>query len=207
MLDYPRAIFINALNRCVVAWAAMRRHTAAKQRRNDNFVNGRGATGLFASARLVYAEEPFVIDDPIALSVRVDRAYDDGEHLFLLEFKVRESRRAYPSDVIELSAQRVAVAHATKRPVSTAAYVLIMHPHSGRWDLCAVRLHSEAYVVELAKARRDLFDGTRTPQCAPFTKSCKRCEYAVECEKHFASPSYRSRSQRPANADKESGRL
>jgi hypothetical protein len=153
------------------------------------------ATGVLSSARLVFAEEPFVINDPIALSVRVDRAYDDGDNLILLELKVRDSRRVYPSDIIELSAQRVAVAHATGRQVSTTGYVLVMPINSNRWDLCAVSLYSEAAIVELITSRRRLLDGTNRPRRIPLTKACKRCEYAIECEKHFVSPNSGIHSQ------------
>ncbi len=61
-------------------------------------------------AELAYAEKLFRATGPIVLTAKVDRAYRlEGGVLVLLELKTRGFNRPYRSDVIELSAQRVAI--------------------------------------------------------------------------------------------------
>ncbi|MDR1425236.1 MAG: hypothetical protein LBI92_11640 [Azoarcus sp.] len=59
-------------------------------------------------AELAYAEKLFKAFGPVVLTAKVDRAYRkrDGA-IVLVELKTRRRLRSYPSDVIELSAQRV----------------------------------------------------------------------------------------------------
>lgn len=93
--------------------------------------NGQGKDGLvlpreLRRAELVYSEALFRVEVPEPISARVDRSYQrrDGM-LVLLELKTRRHARVYLSDVIELSAQRVAQSGALGQPVSAHAYVLI----------------------------------------------------------------------------------
>jgi len=65
-------------------------------------------------ATLAYAEKLFRGVGPVALTAKVDRAYRvEGKTLILVELKTRRSNRPYHSDVIELSAQRVALMRQT----------------------------------------------------------------------------------------------
>lgn len=63
-----------------------------------------------AGARLLYMEKQFRIRKPISLIARIDRAYRaaDGA-IVLVELKTRWKNRAYATDVIQLSAQRMAL--------------------------------------------------------------------------------------------------
>jgi hypothetical protein len=65
-------------------------------------------------AELAYAEKLFKAPGPVVLTARVDRAYSkrDGA-IVLVELKTRRRLQSYPSDVIELSAQRVALVEQT----------------------------------------------------------------------------------------------
>jgi CRISPR-associated exonuclease Cas4 len=56
---------------------------------------------------LVWSEQTFRSDEPVPMIARIDRAYRTAEHgLTLVESKWRGVRRAFASDVVELSAQR-----------------------------------------------------------------------------------------------------
>lgn len=77
-------------------------------------------------AELVYAEQLFRATGPVALVARVDRVYRQPNGVMTLsELKTRHANRIYFSDVIELSAQRMALAAHTRLPVARRAYVLV----------------------------------------------------------------------------------
>ena len=76
----------------------------ARQRRQADDLTG---------CRLVFSEKTFSINQPIMLTSRVDRVYHDGIAMVLMELKTRYAERVYSSDIIELSAQRLAVSFYT----------------------------------------------------------------------------------------------
>lgn len=136
-----------------------------------------------AQSKLLFAEQTFVIRRPFKLAVRVDRVYDDGASLILVELKTRSCRAAYETDVIELSAQRVAVMHSTKRNVSEHGYVLVLHPFSREQSLLRVTLLSESNVVAFTSRRKHLLAGQAEPRRPNDPTRCSHCEYKAECDK------------------------
>jgi CRISPR-associated exonuclease Cas4 len=100
-----------------------------------------------AARNLAFAERTFAIQRPIELTARVDRVYDDGHVLKLLELKTRTTTKVYLSDVFELSAQRLAVRSNTGREVSDQGYVLLLHPVTRRETLHRVDLLPESSVL------------------------------------------------------------
>lgn len=78
-------------------------------------------------ARLIYAEQSFTISHPLELVARVDRGYVIDGKVHLVELKTRVIHRAYRSDIIELSAQRLAIEQSTGYPVSDTGYVVIQN--------------------------------------------------------------------------------
>jgi len=141
-----------------------------------------------AGSHLVFAEQLFVIRIPLKLAVRVDRVYDNGRCLTLLELKTRLTREIYPADVIELSAQRLAMQHSTKREVADYAYVLLLHPFLRTQTLRQVKLFSEETVVAMARRRQRLLDGLTAPTMTTVHTRCNRCEYRYECKSLDVEP-------------------
>ena len=133
--------------------------------------------------RLVFAEKEFSIRHPWHLSVRVDRAYDNGSELVLLKLKTRMTQRIYLTDIIELSSQRVAVHYSTRRDVSRHAYVLLVQPLLRKQTLHRVALIPERTIMDLAHRREKLLAGLAEPARPRGTPLCKRCEYRVECDR------------------------
>lgn len=83
-------------------------------------------------ARLVYSERLFRTEGAVPISARVDRVYRlRSGQLVLLELKTRSSDRVYLSDVIELSAQRVALHGQTGEPVAEHAWVVVQRGAAG----------------------------------------------------------------------------
>ncbi|WP_395401092.1 hypothetical protein ACHMW6_25715 [Pseudoduganella sp. UC29_106] len=80
-----------------------------------------------ADSRLIFAEKTFSIRHPIDLVARIDRAYGDGNALALVELKTRRVNQIFESDVIELSAQRVAIQFGTQFRVRQQGYILLQN--------------------------------------------------------------------------------
>lgn len=91
--------------------------------------------------RLVYAERLFCSLGPVSITAKVDRVYRNAkEALILVGLKTRKANRAYRSDVIELSAQRLALMGQTGEAVADHAYVLTERPDGRRTGCHRVRL-------------------------------------------------------------------
>jgi hypothetical protein len=131
------------------------------------------------SAELAYAERLFRSDQP-ALVARVDRAYRRNGRLILLELKTRPRHRTYASDVIELSAQRVAVEAQTKHAVDPTGYVLTVRPEEADMSVHRVALMSRAQVERPIDRRRKIIDGVVVPR---YARDRKLCEHCTECRR------------------------
>jgi CRISPR/Cas system-associated exonuclease Cas4 (RecB family) len=139
------------------------------------------ASGELASRHLVFAEKEFSIQRPLPVRVRVDRVYDTGRGLVLLELKTRSRRKIYQDDIIELSAQRLAVGLSTGRDVYRHGYVLLIHPLLRSRSLHRVDLLTATEVVELADRRKRLLTERAVPAKPRSTTLCSKCEYRAEC--------------------------
>jgi hypothetical protein len=103
--------------------------------------------------------------------------------IVLLELKTRETDRPYLSDVIELSAQRAAIALRTGEPVADHAYVAVRRPGSSAPRIHRVRLMSIVEVKALAARRESILLGGLAPGYAGSAEICSRCAFASGCEK------------------------
>ena len=70
-------------------------------------------------AELIYMEKRFDVTEPVRLSTRLDRAYRKRSGLVVLvELKTRAVSRAFASDEIQLSAQKLALERTTRQVVA-----------------------------------------------------------------------------------------
>ena len=135
-------------------------------------------------ARLLYAERLFTAKGRPSISARVDRAYRvPSGGIVLLELKTRGKDRSYLSDVIELSAQRAAIALQTGETVSDHAYVAVRRPSSAAPRIHRVRLMPIAEVKALAVRRETILLGRLAPGYSGSAAICRRCAFASGCEK------------------------
>lgn len=132
-----------------------------------------------AAASVLYAEKRFATMTPFPLVARIDRLYESLGSLYLMEFKVRTQHRVYRSDIIELSAQRVAFSRSTGRPVSDIAYVCT--EVGGVRQTHRVTLLSERELVALNDRRLALLSGREQPRSCEGYALCAHCAYLVEC--------------------------
>ncbi|MGA7951725.1 MAG: hypothetical protein WCA45_16450, partial [Thiobacillaceae bacterium] len=118
-------------------------------------------------AELIYAEQVFRAMWPVRIIAKLDRGYRDAQGLIvLLELKTRRASRPYLSDVIELSAQRFAVAAQTKEIVADHGYVLVQQPGSERRKSYRVQLLTHDEVNALVKRREAILAGWEEAQYA-----------------------------------------
>lgn len=132
-------------------------------------------------AELAYAETLFRGDGPTVLTAKVDRAYRlESGVLVLVELKTRGVNRPYRSDVIELSAQRVAIMKQTGEAVARHGYVVVQ-TGEGRRTAHKVTLLDGAEVEALVDRRKAILEGSVQPlrTCAP--NLCRKCVFAKKC--------------------------
>ena len=129
------------------------------------------------NAHLVYSERLFRSSGSTRITARVDRAYRNAAGaLVLVELKTRKRHRIYPSDVIELSAQRVALTAQKGEVVADHAYVLTVRvdDHSGKYH--RVSLMTVTDVLALATRREELLAGNVMPRPGCFSAECRCSE-------------------------------
>jgi CRISPR-associated exonuclease Cas4 len=133
-------------------------------------------------ARLAFAEKTFKTWRPIRLIARADRGYRLNGKLHLAEFKTRARAVAYSSDVIELSAQRLAIETSTGELMSDIGYVLVQNSFDKRRSVHQVRLLPRADVIAVAKRREAILKGRVAPRYSSSQGLCRHCTYRAECK-------------------------
>ncbi len=150
-------------------------------------------------ARLLYAEQQFTATGRPSISARVDRAYRlPSGAIVLLELKTRETDRPYLSDVIELSAQRVAIALQTGEPVADHAYVAVRLPGGARPNVHPVQLMGIDEVAALALRRKAIVSGRLAPTYAGSARICSQCAFAPRCEKRIGQDQFSRKATKSA---------
>lgn len=129
---------------------------------------------------LAYVERTFRSGGGHPIVARVDRAYR-GRHekITLVELKTRESDRVYPSDIIELSAQRLALEEETGERVERQGFVVVQS--DARHRAHRVRLMSRHEVLILALRRVSLLDDGALPRPVSSRRLCESCTYRSRC--------------------------
>ena len=137
-------------------------------------------------AVLRYAERTFRTHRPFPLVARVDRAYRSAGRIVLAELKTRRLAKVYPSDILELSAQRVALEAAAGEQVSDTAYVLVLEP-GGRRTVHPVRMLGREEVTHIAQRRHAILAGATEPHPARSEALCRRCGHLKRCRPELAA--------------------
>ena len=133
-------------------------------------------------AELVYRERTFAAKRPLRLVARVDRAYRrlDGI-IVLVELKTRPVVKTYLSDVIELSAQRLALEAHTGQRVDDTAYVVVDRGQRVKRIARPVKLLPNEEIVALAAKREMILAGQAPARCTTSKGVCAHCSYQREC--------------------------
>ena len=136
-----------------------------------------------ANAELVYMEKLFRIREPIRLVAKVDRVYRlPGGSLVLVELKTRAQDRSYLTDIIQLSAQRLAIERQTGQTVEPYALVSVLRP-DGRLRSHRVHLLGLDEVLNLKRRHKAILDGHLRPSYALSEASCRQCALRHRCDR------------------------
>lgn len=158
-----------------VAWHLVRRHRARVAERRDR------PAGL-RDAELICVESQFRSKSRWPIVARVDRAYRlPGGLVVLVELKTRSTAAVRASDVIQLSAQRVAVEDELRVQVSDEAFGIFPGRHSAPPTSRAVRLMSREQIEAVAARHRRLIDGLDRPQWPDSEHVCHGCGQRAAC--------------------------
>jgi CRISPR-associated exonuclease Cas4 len=134
------------------------------------------------TAVLEYAERTFFTEHPFRLVAKIDRAYRTPSGLLVLtELKRRPGPRAYRSDIVELSAQKIAIENSTSHLVADFAYVVVEHPFSKMRTPIPVQLLSQSEIIALAQRYRDISARRTIPIKAERHALCASCGYKAQC--------------------------
>ncbi len=134
-------------------------------------------------AELVYGEKMFRATQPFPLVAKVDRGYrTTAGVIVLVELKTRDVNRPYFSDIIELSAQRVALQAQTGESVALYGYVLIQRGGRERKVPHRVSLLPVEEVAALAHRREAVLSGHARPRFAVNQEFCKQCVFQQNCK-------------------------
>lgn len=171
-----------SLTRCIAQlagalWLASLRLAAASARE-------RCQRGLPQGSKLAYVETTFSTRTLPSIIARPDRVYrlPSGE-LFLVELKTRRSCTVTTEDIIQMSAQRLAVSEATGQVVRREAYIVFRRSEArlGRQEVRALRLMSSEAVRALAIRRLHLLRGLARPEGPGSTQACRCCGFTNPC--------------------------
>ena len=159
-----------------VVWRRSRETGAALAERSSR-------PAALRDAELVYLERAFRISKPVGLVAKLDRAYRMPSGLIvLMEFKTRRLNQPSRSDVIQVSAQRLAVMGQTRQVVATHAYVMVKTPTRPALPTAhRVELMSGDQVVALIRRRDDLLAGRVLPRWPLSRRTCDTCSFRVRC--------------------------
>lgn len=125
-------------------------------------------------------EKRYECGAPIGLVCRIDEAYMD-EHgtITLSETKTRRWPKVYDSDILQLSAQRLAVSENGRR-VSDTGYVRLITPTGNEYR--QVRLLDPDEVIAAKLLYDDLVQGKYAGRPCNNRAICQTCLYQSECE-------------------------
>jgi CRISPR/Cas system-associated exonuclease Cas4 (RecB family) len=165
---------------CVIALGLLL-HLEKRQARR---LERRSRPAALQDAELIHIEKTFRMTSPVAITAKLDRAYRlPSGVLVLVELKTRWTGKPSFSDVIQLSAQRVALSAATGQTVSPEAFVLIARPGIRRAPSAhRVDLLSADQVVALVRRRQAILSDRDSPRYAAEASHCQRCAFRSQCE-------------------------
>ena len=170
------AVAVVGIALAMARWRLLETHAARAERASR--------PAALRDADLVYMEKLFRISTPVGLVAKLDRAYrmPSGLHV-LVELKTRWSNQPFLSDVIQLSAQKMAVTGQTGQSVASYGYVMVKAPTRRALPIAhLVKLMTGEQVVALVKRREDLLAGRVLPRWPVSRKTCLTCAFRTQCD-------------------------
>lgn len=174
---------------CAVAGICLALLIVGKQSQASNAALAEWASrpAALRDAELVYMEKVFRISTPVALVAKLDRAYRMPSGLIvLMELKTRWSNQPLLSDVIQMSAQRLAVIGQTSQSVASHGYVIVKAPTRRALPIAhLVKLMTGDQVVALVRRREEILAGRILPRESFSRKTCMACAFRIKCDRLY----------------------
>ena len=172
---------------CAVAVVGLALAIVWKQSHRSNAALAEWASrpAALRDAELVYMERLFRISTPVGLVAKLDRAYRMPSGLLVLvEFKTRWSNQPCLSDVIQLSAQRMAVMGQTGQSVALYGYVMVKAPTRRALPIAhVVKLMTGEQVTALVRRREEILAGRGVlPRKSLSLNTCDACAFRADCD-------------------------
>jgi len=154
------------------------------RKRHERGIERRSRPAGLLDAELIHIEKTFRTTSPVPIAAKLDRAYRlPSGQLVLVELKTRWNGGPNLSDVIQLSAQRVALSAATGQTVANEAFVLIARPSVPRSPVVhRVDLLSADQVVALVRRREAILANRISPRCTEEVGHCRGCAFSSQCD-------------------------
>ena len=155
------------------------------RKRQARGVECRSRPVALRDAELVHIEKTFRTTSPVLIAAKLDRAcrLPSGQ-LVLVELKTRRNGGPNLSDVIQLSAQRVALSVATGQTVAAEAFVLIARPGVRRSPVAhRVDLLPVDQVVALVRRREAILADRISPRYTAAAGHCRSCAFSSQCDR------------------------
>ena len=135
-------------------------------------------------AELIYVEKVLRVSRPVGLIARIDRGYRMRSGVIvLMEFKSRWINRPFLADVVQLSAQKLALEGQLRQRVAQYGYVVVKTPSkAGHQTAHRVELMPRADVLALIKRREDILAGRVVPHYTESPAICRTCAFRAECD-------------------------
>jgi hypothetical protein len=151
-------------------------------RRRARMAEWRQRPAALRDAQLLSVEAEYRSTGARPIVARVDRAYRlPSGRVTLMELKTRSTAVVLPSDVIQLSAQRIALEDELGLQVSDEAFVLIPARAPAPLAVRSVQLMSRVAIDALVERRWRLVDGVAAPRWPESEHVCRRCGQRAAC--------------------------
>lgn len=161
----------------VIGWLSWRKYFPRGGSDDDSWLPAE-----LKGAAIAYAEQKFMAREPFPLGAVVDRAYtSQSGPLILLELKERALPRAYLSDVIELSMQKLAIEGAGAGTVRQHAYVVTQSPTTRKRTAIRVELLASTDIIQIRDRHYALRRGAAKPTRADHPGLCRSCGHRSYC--------------------------
>lgn len=177
------ATIINLTFWGIFLWALWWLWTNYGRRFVDRQEHNRWLPHELQGATIAFAEKEFRARAPFPVGAVVDRAYRLSSGLLvLMELKQRERVKSFPSDVVELSVQRLAIEASGGGTVAPHAYVVCESPATHIKTPIRVALLTKDEIIQLRDRHVALKTGRAIPMKVDHPAICKTCGYLAECK-------------------------
>lgn len=130
------------------------------------------------SLSIYSTEQHMEITDPIAICGKPDVVWmEKGTGMLIVgDYKSRDNRQVFDSDIIQLSVYRLLLQYSQRNPVADYGFI---HFRNGRKK--RVKLLSENDIIRLYKRYIDIIEGKTRPKIVRRPGYCRYCSHTNLC--------------------------